>query len=182
MPPAGTPPRARTRPVFSGTSRAILRGRFQPTPKGYHRIPPRPLARAPLLKKGGDRTPPRPLARAPLLKKGGDRTPPRPLSRAPLLKRGGDRKEKGGPVVVGGPPPSYKLRAFFLIYGFSLIFSGGACGWLRAARRATRARLLRWRFPACPWRRAALPRRPSRPRSPWLRPSRGRGSRCRRAR
>src|SRR6266853_116126 len=54
MPPAGTPPRARTRPVFSGTSRILLRGRFQPTPRGYHRIPPRPLARAPLLEKGGD--------------------------------------------------------------------------------------------------------------------------------
>src|SRR5437762_3385646 len=146
MPPTATPPRARTRPVFSGTSRAILRGRFQPTPKGYHRIPPRPLARAPLLEKGGD------------------------------------RKEKGGPFLVVGPPPSIKLRAFFLFYGFSLIFFGGACGWLRAARQATRARLLRWRFPACPWRGPALPRRPSRPRSPWLRPSRGRGSRCRRAR
>src|SRR6267378_3126779 len=53
MPPAGTPPRARTRPVFSGTSRAILRGRFQPTPKGYHRIPPRPLRGHPSLRKEG---------------------------------------------------------------------------------------------------------------------------------
>src|SRR4029077_17880947 len=54
MPPAATPPRARTRPVFSGTSRILLQGRFQPTPRGYHRIPPRRLRRHPSLKKGGD--------------------------------------------------------------------------------------------------------------------------------
>src|SRR5437762_710047 len=109
------------------------------------------------------------------------RTTPSPAA-TPLLKKGGDRKEKGGPFVVVGPPPSNKLRAFFLFYGFSLIFSGGACGWLRAVRRGRTARLRPWRFPACPSRGAALPRRPSGPRSPWPRPSRGRGPRCRRAR
>src|SRR5438309_1551850 len=105
-----------------------------------------------------------------------------PAARAPLLKEGGDRKEKGGPIVVEGPPPSNKLRTFFFFCGFSLIFFGGACGWLRAARRGTPARLRRSRLPACPSRGAALPRRLSGPRSPWPRPGRGRGSRCRRAR
>src|SRR5882762_8572592 len=102
MPPAAKPPQTRTRPVFSGTSRTLLRGRFQPTPRGYHC--------------------------------------PRP------------EKEKGGPFLFLGPPPSNKLRAFFLFCCFSLIFSGGACGWLRAARRGTPARLRRSRLPACPSR------------------------------
>src|SRR5260221_12073390 len=99
-----------------------------------------------------------------------------PATRAPLLKRGGDRKEKGGPLF--GSASEDKLRAFFLFCGFSLIFSGGACGWLRAARRGTRARLRRWRLASCPWRGPPPPLRPSRPPSPCPLRGPGRGSRA----
>src|SRR5439155_11098078 len=112
--------------------------------------------------------PPPPLPRHPSLRKEGTEQHTARYA-GTLLEKGGDRKEKGGPFVVGGPPPSNKLRAFFLFYGFSLIFSGGACGWLRAVRQARTARLRRWRFPACPWRGGALPRRPSGPWAPWPR-------------
>src|SRR5256885_16067213 len=100
MPPAATPPRARTRPVVSGTSRTILRGRFQPTRRGYHRIPPRknhPSASA--------GTPPW----------RGLNKPPRPLTRAPLLEKGGDRKEKGGPFLVVGAASEHQTPRFFLV-------------------------------------------------------------------
>src|SRR5258708_35526493 len=97
MPPAATPPRARTRPVFSGTSRILLQGRFQPTPRGYHRIPPRRLRRHPSLRKAGM------------------------------------EKNKAARFLLLGPPPSNNLRAFFLFYGFSLIFFRGPFLWRRAA-------------------------------------------------
>src|SRR2546426_3848561 len=100
----------------------------------------------------------------------------------PSLRKEGMEKKKAARLLLIGSASEQQTPRVFLVLLLLLIFSGGACGWLRAARQATPARLRRSRLPACPSPSSALPRRASRPRSPWPRPGCGRGSRCRRAR